>query len=58
MTTDSERARNFTFSLNDLEVKDQDYVKVNFKFLMGISHFLPRSRKEQIDLTMTLKSML
>jgi len=44
--------------LNDLEVEDQGHVKVNFKFLMGTSHFWSRSRKEQVDLTMTLKSML
>jgi len=44
--------------LNDLEVEDQGHVKVNFKFLMGNSHYWSRSRKRQVELTMILKSML
>jgi len=44
--------------LNNFEVEDRGHVKVNFKFLMGNFHFLLRSRKEQVDLTMTLKLTL
>ena len=56
MIPDLERAKNHvhTWPLNDLELEDQGHVKVNFKFLMGNFHFLPRTQREHVDLTMTV----
>jgi len=57
-TPNSERAWNFTFGMSFEWSWDRRPRSCQLQIFNRKFHFLPSSRKEQVDLTMTLKSML